>query len=96
MAIEIQDDIPMIETRGRPPSEEHMHLLTMAVGKSFVSSKRREALYQLARSIGIKVHILAENEERTVWRVWKTRNQVKPPPRRRKPKKAQQNGEQEA
>lgn len=88
MAIEIQHNVPINETRGRPPSDEHMQLLSMQVGDSFISSKRREALYQLARSIGVKVRILAENDDETVWRIWKTRHQIKPPPRRRKPKKA--------
>ena len=97
MAIVIEHNVPITETRGRPPSEEHMQLLQMQIavrvdgqliGDSFVSSKRREALYQLARSMGIKVHILAENEDCTKWRIWKTSKQIKP---KRRPKRALNN-----
>ncbi len=59
----------MIETRGRPPSEEHVSLLTMKIGESFVSGKSRESLYQIARTLGVKVKILSEGNGE--WRVWK-------------------------
>lgn len=69
MALIIQTDIPMLETRGRSPSEEHVALLTMKIGQSFVSGKSRESLYQMARTLGVKVKIL--NEGNGEWRVWK-------------------------
>lgn len=62
-------DVPMTETRGRPPSEEHIKLLKMPVGGSFTSSKTRGALYQVARALGIKVRVLSEGAGK--WRVWK-------------------------
>jgi hypothetical protein len=67
--LKVELDVPVIETRGRPPSEEHMNLRNMPVGASFVSSKRRETLYQIARALGVKVRILQEGEG--LWRVWK-------------------------
>lgn len=81
MAIAIQHNIPITETRGRPPSDEHVNLLNMEVGDSFVSNKRREALYQLARHLGVKVTILVQEED-GLCRVWKKSNAV-PRPRRR-------------
>jgi hypothetical protein len=81
MPIKVETGVTMIETRGRPPSEEHMLLRTMLVGDSFLSTKRRETLYQIARAIGVKVKILAEADG--VWRVWKRNNvrtrPIKPP-----------------
>jgi hypothetical protein len=62
-------NVPIIETRGRHPGEEHMALRHMRVGSSFVSRKRRETLYQIARVAGIKVQILQEGDG--LWRVWK-------------------------
>lgn len=89
MATEIEHDIPITETRGRHAGEDHLRLLQMKVGDSFVSGKRREALYQLARSIGIKVTILPDDENGTMWRVWKKSKQIiKPAPRKRKAKRA--------
>lgn len=82
MPIQVQDNIPMVETRGRPPSEEHLTLLNMRVGSSFVSKKRRETLYQLARSIGVKVRVMREGK---AWRVWK--RSVPGIPKERKPRK---------
>lgn len=75
MAIAIDHNIPITETRGRPPSDEHVNLMTMNVGDSFVSSKRREALYQLARHLGVKVTILVQEED-GLCRVWKKSNAV--------------------
>lgn len=74
MALIIEHNIPITETRGRPPSEEHMALMTIPVGSSFVSPKRREALYQLARSLNVPVKILIEEEGEHAGqcRVWKT------------------------
>jgi hypothetical protein len=69
MPLTVQTDIPMIETRGRPPSEEHVKLLTMKIGHSFVSSKSRDSLYQIARTLQVKVKILTEGDG--LWRVWK-------------------------
>jgi len=70
--IKLETGVDMIETRGRPPSEEHMLLKSMKVGESFLSTKRRETLYQIARAIGVKVRILQEADG--VWRVWKRAN----------------------
>jgi hypothetical protein len=69
MALTIDDNVPITETRGRPPSEEHVKLWTMRIGQSFVSTKRRETLYQIARSMGVKVRIMSEGKDG--WRVWK-------------------------
>jgi len=85
----IESGVPMIETRGRHASEEHIKLLSMAIGQSFFSPKRRETLYQCARSIGVKVRILtSEWEGIKGYRVWKRSH---PDPvlaerRRRKPR----------
>jgi hypothetical protein len=68
----LETGVPQIETRGRPPSKEHVRLLTMKVGESFFSEKRREALYQLARSIGVKVRVMPATYEGIEGnRVWK-------------------------
>lgn len=72
MPLIIEDNVPITETRGRPPSEEHVKLWTMRIGQSFVSNKRRETLYQIARSMGVKVRIMSEGDEG--WRVWKKSN----------------------
>lgn len=69
MALTIQTGVPMIETRGRPPSEEHVALLTMKLEDSFESTKSRESLYQIARTLGVKVKILSAG--RGKWTVWK-------------------------
>lgn len=69
MALTIDQHIPITETRGRPPSEEHVALWNMRIGDSFVSRKRRETLYQIARSMGVTVRIMSEGDEG--WRVWK-------------------------
>jgi hypothetical protein len=86
MALTIQTDISPTETRGRPPSEEHIALLKMPIGGSFASPKRREALYQLARSLGVRVKILEDAETKGYWRVWK-RSLPGQPKSRRKTKK---------
>lgn len=88
MPIAIEKNIPITETRGRHPSDEHVNMLKMNVGDSFVSSKRREALYQLARHLGVKVTILPEDEACTRWRVWKKSNAVPRKSRRLKNAKA--------
>src|SRR5215469_5217838 len=69
----IESGIETIETRGRHASEEHNKLLTMRLEESFFSPKRRESLYELARSIGVKVRILeAEGPHgEQGYRVWK-------------------------
>jgi hypothetical protein len=69
MPLIIEDNVPITETRGRPPSDEHVKLWTMRIGQSFVSKKRRETLYQIARSMGVKVRIMSEGDQG--WRVWK-------------------------
>lgn len=81
MALTIQSGIPIVETRGRPPSEEHVALLTMAIGQSFDSSKSRESLYQIARTLGVKVRILSAGKG--VWTVWKRSNPGQPRPIRK-------------
>lgn len=90
MAIKIEQGVYMSETRGRPPCDEHMTLLTMPVDSSFVSSKRRETLYQLARDMAIKVRILETEKGSGVWRVWKlSRPGERIPPRSKKALKAE-------
>lgn len=69
MPLTIDNNVPITETRGRPPSDEHVALWTMRIGESFVSNKRRETLYQIARSMGVKVRIMSEGDQG--WRVWK-------------------------
>ena len=59
----------MVETRGRPTSEEYLTLLCIKVGDSFVSGKSRDTLYQIARNLRIKVSIKSAGEQG--WRVWK-------------------------
>lgn len=73
--------VPFRETRGRPHSEEHKALVKLQVGESFVSSKRRETLYQIARAIGVKVSIM-KNTEGEGWRVWKKSHPTGPRVRR--------------
>jgi hypothetical protein len=86
MALIVEKGVPIIETRGRPPSEEHVTLLTMPVGESFVSPKSRESLYQIARSLGIQVSVMSEGDGR--WRVWK---KGKPGEKRKKKEKKGKN-----
>jgi len=72
MPLVIEKNVPMYQTRGRPPSDEHIALLNMQIDDSFVSLKRRETLYQIARDMGVKVSILPEGENGNEgWRVWK-------------------------
>lgn len=78
----------MTETRGRPPTDERMALLTMRIGESFFSTKRRETLYELARSMATEVGILEDEEDgKKGWRVWKKGQVGERVPRRRKQKK---------
>jgi hypothetical protein len=64
--------VPIIETRGRPVSDEYAKLVKMPVNASFVSRKKRDALYQIARNLGITVTILAAGPlAKHGWRVWK-------------------------
>jgi hypothetical protein len=71
--LKIDDNVPLIETRGRPPSDEHLNLLNMPLDlefpHSFVSSKSRETCYQIARTLKVKVRILPESNGK--WRIWK-------------------------
>jgi hypothetical protein len=80
MAVSIDKTIvPFKETRGRPLSDEHRALVNLQIGESFTSGKRRETLYQIARSIGVKVSIMKCAEG---WRVWKKSHPVGPRARR--------------
>lgn len=66
----IEKGVPIVETRGRPTSEEYLTLIVMQVGESFVSGKSRHTLYQIARNLEIPVSIKSAGEQG--WRVWKT------------------------
>jgi hypothetical protein len=68
--IPIEEGVPIIETRGRPTSDEYLTLLLMKPGRSFTSSKSRHTLYQIARNLGIPVEIRSAGEDG--WRVFKT------------------------
>lgn len=70
----IETDVPLVETRGRPASDEYVILLLIKVGESFVSKKSRDTLYQIARNLGIKVSI--KSAARGRWRVWKKSERV--------------------
>lgn len=72
--IVIEEGVPRVELRGRPTSDEYLALLLMDVGKSFVSSKSRDTLYQIARNLGIEVEIGAAGKK--TWRVWKRSDRV--------------------
>lgn len=85
--LKVELGVAMIETRGRPPSDENMQMKNMPVGASFVSSKRRETLYQIARALGVRVRILAETKK--TWRVWKRADHRIPKiPKTEQPKEA--------
>jgi hypothetical protein len=92
--LKIDNNIPLVETRGRPPSEEHLNILSMPFNPespaSFISSKSRETLYQVARTLKTKVRILAEGPGK--WRVWKLSEAGKYE-RRNKRKKVKNNGQ---
>lgn len=83
MAVTIDKEIvPFEESRGRPHSEEHKTLVKLQIGESFTSSKRRETLYQIARSMGVKVSIMKDKEKPGHWRVWKKSHVIGPRIRR--------------
>jgi hypothetical protein len=67
--ITIERGVPIVETRGRPTSDEYLKLLVMEIGESFVSSKSRDTLYQIARNLHIPISIKSAGEQG--WRVWK-------------------------
>jgi hypothetical protein len=67
--VKIERGVPIVETRGRPTSDEYLKLLLMEVDDSFVSRKSRDTLYQIARNLQIKVSIKSAGREG--WRVWK-------------------------
>jgi hypothetical protein len=77
--IVIEDDIPIIETRGRPVSPEYANLVKMKVGQSFTSKKTRDSLYQIARNLRIRVTILPAGPDEG-WRVWKKGERITAPP----------------
>jgi hypothetical protein len=82
--IVIEDNIPILQTRGRPPCDERVLLLTMKVGQSFVSPKKRDSLYWLGRDLRIEVTVLPSGDGR--WRVWKrSEQQRKEQPKRKRP-----------
>lgn len=64
------EDIPFIETRGRPISPEYATLVKMRVGQSFISKRTRDSLYQSARNLGMRVTIIWDTVEEA-WRVYK-------------------------
>jgi hypothetical protein len=69
--LKVETGIPVAETRGRRPTEDHLKLLEMPCGASFVTSRFRETVYQIARRLKMRVRILRENEAAGTWRVWK-------------------------
>lgn len=67
--ITIENDVPIIETRGRPVSEEYIALVKMKPMESFTSHKSRDSLYQIARNLNKRVTILWAGPD-DGWRVF--------------------------
>jgi hypothetical protein len=67
-----EDDIPWIEMRGRTPSKEYLMLRNLRPGKSFVSAKSRDSIYQIAHKADrcIRTSSAGFSGERKLWRIW--------------------------
>jgi hypothetical protein len=68
-----EDDIPWVEMRGRTPSKEYLMLRNLRPGKSFVSDKSRDSIYQIAHKAErcIKTSSAGFSDSgRKLWRIW--------------------------
>jgi hypothetical protein len=72
----IEREVPYVETRGRPTSQEYLDLYMAEVGESFVSRKSRDTLYQIAKNLRIEVQISSAGPDG--WRVWKRSERMTP------------------
>jgi hypothetical protein len=64
-------DVPWIDGRGQPESEESRTLLTIPVGASFVTKKKRDSMYQLSYYLEMKIHVGLEGYDKNGCQLWR-------------------------